>query len=114
MAATILFLLAVLVNNLLPFRDVTQKICLTLLFGILMSFIFTQKNYKLTNILVFIAAIVALVFSIYSLATSDINNMGQVEGGFLTVLLMVISIFTPVIMTGVFGETYLVRKEKNK
>ncbi len=108
------FLLAILINNILPFRDIFQKITLTLLFGIYSSYIFALKNYKLSNYIILFATIISLTFSIYSSITSNINSLGTVENGFLTFLMMHISIFTPVIITILFGATCLVRNEKRK
>ena len=111
--AVIFFMVAIVINGILPFRDMVQRILLMLLLIMMTSFIMFQENYKLDNIIIMISTLIALCFSIYSLITSNVQNGGGSEFNFITVLLMVLSIFTPVIVTGVFGVTYIVRKERN-
>ena len=110
--AIVLFLIAVLVNNVLPFRDAVQKILLTLLFGALTAFIFTRKNYKLSNVIIIVAAVISLAFSVYSSITADVNSLGEVEENILPVIMMFISIFTPVITVGAIGSSNLAREVK--
>ena len=110
--AIALFLVAILINNILPSRDMFQKITLTLLFGIFAAYIFTQDKFKISNVLMFAAAIVSLAFSIYSAIKADVSFLGPVSNVTIASIMMYTSIFTPVIMSGVFGVTYLVRCER--
>ena len=109
-----LFLLAILVNIIIPFRDVTQKILLVLLFGLMSIFPFKQDDYKFTNYLILIASIVSLGFSIYSSITANFNALGNVKYKELATVLMYLSIFAPVMFTGLFGVSYNYKHNKEK
>ncbi len=113
LVAVLFFMIAILVNVLLPFRDVVQRILLSLLLVMMTLFVLFQDKYKFSNIVILVATVLSLGFSIYSLITSSVNNGGGNNTNFITVLLMALSIFTPVIVSGVFGVTYIVRKEKD-
>lgn len=110
------FLFAILMNNILPFRDTTQRITLTILFGIFFAFLFTQKDYRLSHFLIIIGVLAALTFSIYSSITANVNSLGEVSNKVFAAIMMYTSIFTPVILSGLFGITCLVRnqRENNK
>lgn len=101
-----LFLLAILLNIILPFRDIPQKILLTLLFGLMSVFMFKQDDFKFTNYLVIIAAIVALGFSVYSSITANPNALGEIPYKTLATVFMYLSIFAPVMFVGLFGVSY--------
>ena len=58
-----LFLVAILLNIILPFRDVTQKVLLTILFGLMSIFMFKQEDSKFTNYLILIACGAALAYA---------------------------------------------------
>ena len=104
-----LFLLAILLNIILPFRDIAQRVLLTLLFGAMSIFMFKQKDYKFTNYLILVAAILALTFSIYSAITANMDSLGEVTYKKLGVVMMYLSIFAPVMFTGFFGVSYNVK-----
>jgi hypothetical protein len=106
------FLFAILMNNILPFRDTFQKILLTMLFGAFAAFILAQKNFKLSLIVVCIASLLSLVFSIYSSVTANVNSLGPIEQNVLPAIMMYVSIWTPVIISLVFAATTLARQEK--
>jgi hypothetical protein len=106
------FLFAILMNNILPFRDTFQKILLTMLFGAFAAFILAQKNFKLSLIVVCIASLLSLVFSIYSSVTANVNSLGPIEQNVLPAIMMYVSIWTPVIISLVFAATTLAREEK--
>ena len=108
-----LFLLAIAVNIVIPFRDVSQRILLTILFGLMCVFPFKEKDYKFTNYLLAIASMFALAFSIYSSITANPNNMGEVPNMF-PVVVMYLSIFAPVILVGLFAVAYNARIEREK
>jgi hypothetical protein len=110
--AIALFLFAILMNNILPFRDTFQKILLTMLFGAFAAFIIAQKNFKLSLIVVCIASLLSLVFSIYSSVTANVNSLGPIEQNVLPAIMMYVSIWTPVIISLVFAATTLARQEK--
>ena len=111
-AAIGFFLFAILMNNILPFRDTFQKILLTMLFGAFAAFILAQKNFKLSLIVVCIASLLSLVFSIYSSVTANVNSLGPIEQNVLPAIMMYVSIWTPVIISLVFAATTLAREEK--
>ena len=111
-AAIGFFLFAILMNNILPFRDTFQKILLTMLFGSFAAFILAQKNFKLSLIVVCIASLLSLVFSIYSSVTANVNSLGPIEQNVLPAIMMYVSIWTPVIISLVFAATTLAREEK--
>ncbi|MBQ8451751.1 MAG: hypothetical protein IJ538_03130 [Clostridia bacterium] len=111
-AAIAFFLLAILINNILPYRDTFQKILLTLLFGTMGAFMVAQDKFKLANILIFVAAILSLTFSIYSTITANVETVGDLSKTIVPVVMMYVSIFTPIIMTGAFGVTYLTRAKR--
>ena len=108
-----LFLLAILVNIIIPFRDVTQKILLTLLFGAMCVFPFKEKDYTFTNYLLAIASLFALAFSIYSSITANPNSMGDVPNAF-PVIVMYLSIFAPLILVGLFAVAYNARSYRKQ
>ena len=111
-AAIGFFLFAILMNNILPFRDTFQKILLTMLFGAFAAFILAQKNFKLSLIVVCVASLLSLVFSIYSSVTANVNSLGPIEQNVLPAIMMYVSIWTPVIISLVFAATTLAREEK--
>ena len=101
-----LFLLAILLNIILPFRDIPQRILLTLLFGVMSVFMFKQDDFKFTNYLILVAAIVALGFSVYSSITASPDALGDVAFKTLATIFMYLSIFAPVMFVGLFGVSY--------
>ena len=107
------FLLAILLNIILPFRDIPQRIALVLLFGVMSVFIFKQDDYKFENYLILIATVVALFFSIYSAINANTNTLGDVKFKVLATIFMYLSIFAPVMFVGFFGVSYNA-KNKNK
>lgn len=107
-----LFLLAIFINIAMPFRDIVQHLLLTSLFGLMSVFMFKQEDYKFTNALVLIAAIVALTFGIYSSIIANPNSMGEVAANKFPVIVMYLSIFAPIVMVGLFGAAYNARWEK--
>lgn len=109
-----LFLLAILLNLLLPFRDTVQKILLTLLFGLMSVFMFKQDDYKFTNYVILIACILSLAFSIYSEINANPNALGDVAYKEAATVFMHLSIFAPVMFTGLFGVSYNAKMERNR
>jgi len=109
-----LFLLAILLNIILPFRDIPQRILLTLLFGLMSVFMFKRDDCKFTNYLIFIAAIVALGFSVYSSITANPNALGDVAFKTLATVFMYLSIFAPVMFVGLFGVSYNAQNQKQE
>ena len=108
------FLLAIMLNIILPFRDIPQRIALVLLFGLMSVFMFKQDDYKFTNYLILIAILVALFFSIYSSITADPNALGDVKYKTLATILMYLSIFAPVMFVGFFGVSYNAKKSQSR
>lgn len=110
------FLLAILINLILPFRDMTQKILLTLLFGAMTAFLFRQEDYKVTNVLILVSLALAVGFSVYSAVTANPNSLGEPGSGNkeLLEMIMYVSIFAPVVMVATFGIAYQAKYEKKK
>lgn len=108
------FLLAILINIILPFRDIPQRISLVLLFGLMSVFMFKQDDYKFENYLILIAEVVALFFSIYSAINADPNALGDVEYKVLATIFMYLSIFAPVMFVGFFGVSYNAKKSRKE
>ena len=106
-----LFLVAIVVNIIIPYRDIPQRILLTLLFGVMCMFPFKQDNYKFTNIIIFIAALLSLGYSIYSTIVANPNNLGEAAKVFPEIVLY-LSLYAPVILVGLFGAAYNARYEK--
>ena len=104
------FLLAVLLNIILPFRDIPQRISLVLLFGLMSVFMLKQDDYKFTNYLILVAVVVALFFSIYSSINANPNALGDVKYKELATVFMYLSIFAPVMFVGFFGVSYNAKK----
>ena len=107
-----LFLLAIMLNIILPFRDIPQQIALVLLFGLMSVFMFKQDDYKFENYLILIAMVVALFFSIYSAINANPNALGDVKYKELATVLMYLSIFAPVMFVGFFGVSYNAKKSQ--
>lgn len=104
-----LFLLAILLNIILPFRDIPQRVLLVLLFGLMAVFMFKQDSFKFENYLILIASLLALAFSIYSSITANPNSLGEISYKELATVLMYLSIFAPVMFIGFFGVSYNAR-----
>lgn len=104
------FLLAILLNIILPFRDIPQRISLVLLFGLMSVFMLKQDDYKFTNYLILVAVVVALFFSIYSSINANPNALGDVKYKELATVFMYLSIFAPVMFVGFFGVSYNAKK----
>ena len=107
------FLLAILLNIILPFRDIPQRIALVILFGLMSIFMFKQDDYKFTNYLILVAAVVALFFSIYSSINANPNALGDVKFKTMATVFMYLSIFAPVMFVGFFGVSYNAKKRLN-
>ena len=108
------FLLAILINLILPFRDIAQKVLLTLLFGAMTAFLFRQEDYKVTNILILVSLALAVGFSVYSAITANPNSLGDAGNKELLEMIMYVSIFAPVVMVVTFGLAYQAKYEKKK
>ena len=109
-----LFLLAILLNIILPFRDIPQRVLLVLLFGLMVAFMFKQDDYKFDNFVILFAMVVALGFSVYSSITANPNALGDVEFKELATVLMYLSIFAPVMFVGLFGVSYIAKHDNNE
>ena len=70
------FLLAIFINICMPFRDIPQIALLTSLFGLMSVFMFKQDDYKFTNVVIALAALITIAFGIYSSITANVDNLG--------------------------------------
>ena len=110
-----LFLLSLLLNSTISFRDEIQKVLLMLLFGTFSAFIFKLDNFKVSNILAVVGVCVALGFSIYSSCYADVNSfVGSTPNRVIAGLCMHYSIFSPVVVAGLLTLTNNVRNTRNK
>ena len=109
-----LFLLAILFNMTVPFRDSVQKIFLTLLFGVFTGFALKLDNFKISNILAVSGVVFALVFSIYSSCFAKVDAFGPVKNHVLAALCMHYSILSPVIVSGLLALTNNIRNTRQK
>lgn len=108
------FLGAILVNILLPQRNVFQIIILSILFALTFAYLIRQENKKFTYAISLSMIAVALTFSIYSAITADVQFLGPVSDNWLTYVSMYLSIFIPTIMSTTFALIYKVRITKKQ
>lgn len=109
------FLIAILVNILLPQRNVVQIALLTILFALVSIFLVKQKERKFNVYISLAMVVVSLAFSIYSSISAKLDFLGQMPStGWYTYLAMYLSIFVPTIMSTTFAVTYNVRISKKK
>lgn len=113
--AIVPFLIAILVNILLPQRNVVQIALLTILFALVSIFLVKQKEHKFNVYISLAMVVVSLAFSIYSSISAKLDFLGQMPStGWYTYLAMYLSIFVPTIMSTTFAVTYNVRISKKK
>ena len=109
------FMVAVLVNIIMPGRNAYQIATLTILFALTFGFLLRQKDEKFNLILSLAMIVASLAFSIYSAITANTQFLGEISSSnWLTYLAMYLSIFIPVIVSITFALTYNVRVTKNK
>ena len=108
------FLVAILVNVMLPNRGAFQIALLTLLFALTFAFLLRQKDQRFTFIIAILMVVVALTFSIYSSITANTKFLGDISENWPTYLAMYLSIFVPTIMSVTFALTYNVRITRTK
>ena len=106
------FLVAILVNVLLPNRETFQIALLTILFALAFGFLLSQKEKKISFILLISMVVVSLTFSIYSAIKADTQFLGDISKNWPTYVAMYSSIFVPIIMSVTFALTYNVRVTK--
>ena len=106
------FLIAVLVNVLLPNRETFQIALLTILFALTFGFLLSQKDKKVSFVLLISMVVVSLTFSIYSAINANTQFLGDISKNWPTYVAMYASIFVPVIMSVTFALTYNVRVSK--
>jgi hypothetical protein len=110
--AIVPFLVAILVNILLPQRNAFQIAVLAILFALTSIFLVKQKDQKFTYVTSFLMVAVSLAFSIYSSITARLDFLGEMSANWYTYLAMYLSIFIPTIMSGTLALTYNVRVTK--
>ena len=108
------FLVAILVNTIMPTRNSFQVALLTVLFSLTFAFLLRQEDEKFTYVISFLMVIVSLVFSIYSSITADTKFLGDISSNFPTYFAMYASIFIPTIMSATLALTYNVRNTRIK
>ena len=107
-----LFSLVVLLNLILPFRDIAQRILLAMLFGLLSIHTCRQGKFMFNYAVAVLSVLVSIAFSIYSSILANPDALGAVNIKWLATMMMYISIFTPVIFTGLATLLYVVRNEE--
>lgn len=110
--AVVPFLIALLVNVLLPQRNAFQKATLTILFALVAIFLVKQKDYKFNYCISILMVVVALTFSIYSSITARLDFLKELPSNWYTYLAMYLSIFVPTITCGTLALTYNVKNTK--
>ena len=108
------FMVAVLVNIIMPGRNAYQIATLTILFALTFGFLLRQKDEKFNLILSLAMIVASLAFSIYSAITANTQFLGEISSNWPTYLAMYLSIFIPVIVSITFALTYNVRVTKSK
>ena len=108
------FMVAVLVNIIMPGRNAYQIATLTVLFALTFGFLLRQKDEKFNLILSLAMIVASLAFSIYSAITANTQFLGEISSNWPTYLAMYLSIFIPVIVSITFALTYNVRVTKSK
>ena len=108
------FMIAVLVNIIMPGRNAYQIATLTILFALTFGFLLRQKDEKFNLILSLAMIVASLAFSIYSAITANTQFLGEISSNWPTYLAMYLSIFIPVIVSITFALTYNVRVTKSK
>ena len=108
------FMIAVLVNIIMPGRNAYQIATLTILFALTFGFLLRQKDEKFNLILSLAMVVASLAFSIYSAITANTQFLGEISSNWPTYLAMYLSIFIPVIVSITFALTYNVRVTKSK
>ena len=106
------FLIAVFVNVLLPNRYTIQIALLAILFALTFGFLLSQKDKKVSFVLLISMVVVSLTFSIYSATNANTQFLGDISKNWPTYVAMYASIFVPVIMSVTFALTYNVRVSK--
>ena len=112
LAAVGIFAFAVVINIMVDFRTPFQLGILTVLFGALIAFMLKQDNPKLALYFILTAALLSLVFSIYSAITANPQALGNGDVSVITIIAMYASLFAPTIMSCTFAITHAVHMDK--
>lgn len=112
--AIVPFLIAILINVLLPNRETFQVALLAILFALTFGFLLKQDNHKITYIIGLSMVVVSLIFSIYSAIKANTQFLGEISENWPTYIAMYSSIFVPVIMSSTFVLTYYVRSTRKQ
>ncbi len=108
------FMAAVMVNILMPGRDVVQIVALSILFALTLAFVLPIKSHKAKRVISILMVISALIFSLYSEITANTNFLGEIQASWMAYVAMYLSIFVPTIISGTFALTYYIRLSKEK
>lgn len=103
------YLVAILINVMLPNRNAFQIGVLATLLAFTFGFLLRQKEKKFTLMIGIFMIIISLTFSIYSAITANVKFLGDISSNFLTYLSMYLSIFIPTIMSVTIFLTYYFR-----
>lgn len=112
--AIIPFLVAILINVILPNRETFQIALLAVLLALTFGFMLRQNDHKFTYIIGISMIVISLVFSIYSSIKADTQFLGDISKEWPTYVAMYSSIFIPVVVSSAFVLTYSVRISRNK
>ena len=108
------FLAAIFVNILLPNRETFQIALLAILFALTFGFVLSQKDKKISFVLLVSMVVISLTFSIYSSIKADTQFLGDISQNWPTYVAMYASIFVPTIMSVTIALTYNVRCDKQQ
>ena len=108
------FLVAVLVNIILPGRDAFQVAVLAVLLAIVFGYLLMLNNEVYNIPLTLLMVFIALLFSVYSAFTANTQFLGEINASFATYLAMYLSIFIPTIMCGTFALISNVKRTRIK
>ncbi len=108
------FLVAVLVNIILPGRDAFQVAVLAVLLAIVFGYLLVLNNEVYNIPLTLLMVFIALLFSVYSAITANTQFLGEINANFATYLAMYLSIFIPTIMCGTFALISNVKRTRIK
>ena len=113
--AVIPFLIAILINIILPGRNAFQIAALAVLLAFLFGYLLKlddDDNYSFS--LSFLIIVVSLLFSVYSAINANTQFLGEINAAWTTYFAMYLSIFIPTIMCSTFALITNVKKTRIK
>ena len=112
--AVIPFLIAVLINIILPGRNAFQIAALAVLLAFLFGYLLKLDDDNYSFSLSILIIVVSLLFSVYSAINANTQFLGEINAAWTTYFAMYASIFIPTIMCSTFALITNVKKTKIK